>query len=320
MFNITEKGNFEHGLNVISLNPTQKAKFYSQEGWQEVRDIRRRLLEQRKQRIPPATDRKGLTSWNYMLLSALADVVQYCQIDAIQHQAFDLIRVTVESCLQQFLKSDKEGRHVLKHSNTLENQALYLEDNVNFAESQLRLYEVTGNDVFKKNAIETTEFTVRHFVKDGDIFVTAFEASTPGVSNLTSPLFDQSYRSSAMTLILLLSRLSVFKSELSPQEIFKDKYQGLAQFVLTNPLGHGEGLRALTYPQNIYRKVEVPLEWLNNGNFVEMRSHFFARFVLDYHTKDTDSYQICTSSTCEVTGKGFANFQDLFKVKEAPDA
>src|SRR5690606_15810168 len=74
-FNITEKGNFEHGLNVLSLNPELKADFYSQDGWQEVRDIRRRLLEQRKMRIPPATDRKGLSAWNYLLLSALSDVV-----------------------------------------------------------------------------------------------------------------------------------------------------------------------------------------------------------------------------------------------------
>ncbi|MCM5029056.1 hypothetical protein MMS57_28300, partial [Escherichia coli] len=71
MFNITEKGNFEHGLNVLSLNPEMKAEFYSQDGWQEVRDIRRRLLEQRKMRIPPATDRKGLSGWNYLLMSAL---------------------------------------------------------------------------------------------------------------------------------------------------------------------------------------------------------------------------------------------------------
>jgi uncharacterized protein YyaL (SSP411 family) len=320
MFNITEKGNFEHGLNVISLNIAHKQKFYSQEGWQEVRDIRRRLLEQRKLRIPPATDRKGLSSWNYLLLSALADVVQYCQIDAIKHQAFELIRLTVESCLRQFIKTDHEGRHVLKHSNTLENQALYLEDYVNFADSQLRLYEVTGNETFKKNALETADFAVKNFIKDGEIYVTARENSTPGLVNLKAPLFDQSYRSSAMTLTLLLSRLSVMKPEFSPQEIFREKYEHFAQFVLTNPLGHGEGLRALTYPDHIYRKVEVPLDWLNLEKFIEIRSHFFSRFVLDYHTRDAESYQICTTSSCEVSGKGFENFQSLFNSKESEGA
>lgn len=319
-FNITEKGNFEHGLNVLSLNPEMKAEYYSQDGWQEVRDIRRRLLEQRKMRMPPATDRKGLAAWNYMMLSALADVIQYCPIDVIQNEAFGMIKQTVEACLQEFIKPNTSGKHVIRHTNTLENQALYLEDYVNFADAQLRLYEVTGNETFKKNALESVDFILKNFVKDEEIYLTALEASTPGVENLPAPLYDQSYRSSAMTLVHLLSRASVFQAEFSPMEVFKNKYQELSQFVLTNPLGHGEGLRALTYPLNIFRKVEVPLEWLDKAEFLEIRSHFFSRFVLDYHTRKDDSYQICTTSTCEVNGKGLNNFQDLFKMKEEPNA
>jgi uncharacterized protein YyaL (SSP411 family) len=320
MFNITEKGNFDHGLNVLSLNPEMKAEYYSQEGWQEVRDIRRRLLEQRKMRMPPATDRKGISGWNYMLLSALADVVQYCPVDIIQNEAFGIIKQTVEGCLTQFIHTDASGRHVLKHTNTLDNQALYLEDYVNFCDAQLRLYEITGNEVFKNNALESIDFTLLNFVVDGKIFMTSTEKSTAGVANLTAPLFDQSYRSSAMTLVQLLSRLSVFRPELSPTEILKEKYEELAQFVLTNPLGHGEGLRALTYPLNIFRKIEVPLEWLENETFLEMRNHFFSRFVMDYHTRKDESYQICTTRECEVTGKGIEHFQALFKSKESSDA
>ena len=320
MFNITEKGNFEHGLNVLSLNPEMKAEFYSQDGWQEVRDIRRRLLDQRKMRIPPATDRKGLSGWNYLLLSALCDVVQYCPVDVIQNEAFSLIQQTVEGCLQQFIKADSSGRHILKHTNTLENQALYLEDYVNFCEAQLRLYEVSGNETFKTNALDSIDFTLKNFVKDGEIFLTSVTSPTTGVTNLTSPLFDQSYRSSSMTLVHLLSRLSVFKPELSPAEVFKEKYEGFAQYVLTNPLGHGEGLRALTYPLTIFRKIEVPFEWLKKPEFMEMRTHFFSRFVMDYHTRKDDSYQICTTNSCEVSGNGIQNFQELFKVKENPDA
>lgn len=320
MFNITEKGNFEHGLNVLSLNPEMKAQYYTQEGWQEVREIRRRLLEQRKLRMPPATDRKGLSAWNYLLLSALADVVQYCPVDAIQVQAFSIVKETVESCLQQFIKSESNGKHVLKHTNTLDGQALYLEDYVNFCDAQLRLYEITGNEVFKNNALESLDFTIQNFVKDGDVYVTSINSSTPGVENLTAPLFDQSYRSSTMTLIHLLSRCSVFNPNFSPEEIFKDKYEELSQFVLTNPLGHGEGLRALTYPLTIFRKVEVPVEWLEKPEFLEIRNHFFSRFVMDYHTRKDDSYQICTKNSCETSGKGIDHFQEIFKMKEQSDA
>lgn len=321
IFNITEKGNFEHGLNVLSLNPAMKADYYSQDGWQEIRDIRRRLLEQRKMRIPPATDRKGIAAWNYMLLTALADVVQYCPVDIIQSQAVELIQMSVEGCLKEFILNDpKTGRHVLRHSNTLNNQGLYLEDYVNFCDAQLRLYEVTGNETFKKNALESLEFTLQHFVKDGEIYATALTAATPGVANLVSPPFDQSYRSSSMTLVHLLARMSVFKPEFSPDNILKDKLAELTQFVLTNPLGHGEGLRAMTYPLQIFRKIEVPFEWLQNPEFLEIRNHFYSRFVVDYHNRKDDSYQICTKEACEVNGSGLQNFKDLFKAKDNSDA
>jgi uncharacterized protein YyaL (SSP411 family) len=315
-FNITQKGNFEHGLNVVSLNPDYKAQFYSQDGWQEVREIRRRLLDQRKQRIPPATDRKGLASWNYMLLSALCDVVQFCPIDVIQNSAFELIKLTIEPCLQQFIRADEKGRHLLRHTNTLESQALYLEDYVNFADAQLRLFEITGNDVFKTNAIETIDFCLKHFVKDETIFITAISASTPGLETLPAPHYDQSYKSAAMTFVLLLCRVSVLKPEFSPTSVFKTKFPELAQFVLTNPLGHGEGLRALTYPVDIYRKVEVPIQWLESPEFISMRTHFFSRFVIDYHNRGDDSYQICALNSCEASGKGISEFQGLFKTRE----
>ena len=316
IFNITDKGNFDHGLNVISLNAGMKQEFYTQDGWQEIREIRRRLLEQRKMRMPPATDRKGISGWNFMMISALVDVVQYCPIEIMRNEALAMIQQSIEGCMKEFLAADETGRHVLKHTNTLGKQALYLEDYAFFAEANLRLYEMTGNEIFKTNAIDTIEFSLAHMLKDQTLFATALERGTTGIENLASPIFDQSYRSPAMTMVNLLSRISVFKPELAPEAIFGEKYQDMIQHALSNPLGHGEALRAFTYPQQIYRKIEVPLKWLELPDFLEMRSHFFSRFVMDYHTRDEDSYQICTREACEVQGKGLAEFQNIFKPKD----
>jgi uncharacterized protein YyaL (SSP411 family) len=272
-------------------------------------------------RIPPATDRKGIAAWNFMLLSALCDVVQYCPIEAMRNEASGLIMQTAEGCFQQFLKADSNSkRHVLKHTNTLEQQALYLEDYVAFSECQLRLYEVTTNDSFKKNALETLDFILEHFLKDHTIYSVSTTSNTVGVENLPAPLYDQSYRSSAMTLLLLLNRASVFDQKYMPETVFGEKYGDFAQFTLTNPLGHGEALRALTYPKQIFRKVEVPKSWVDSPDFLEMRSHFFSRFVVDYHDREDESYQICTREACEATGKGVEQLKSLFQVKENPNA
>ena len=269
-------------------------------------------------RIPPATDRKGVAGWNYMILSALADVVQYCPVDVIQNQAMSLIQQTVEGCLKQFIAEDKKtGKHIIRHVNTLENQSLYLEDYVSFSDAQLRLYEITGNEIFKKNALETIDYILNQFMLNKKLHLTSFSHSTAGFDNLVAPTFDQSYRSSVMTFIYLLKRVSVLDAKFAPEEIFGDSFEEFAQFALTNPLGHGEGLRALTYPSEIIRKIEVPLAWLAEADFLEIRNHFFSRFVMTYQNQDSESYQICTRHTCEVQGKGLAQFKELFKIQEA---
>jgi hypothetical protein len=123
-----------------------------------------------------------------------------------------------------------------------------------------------------------------------------------------------------MTFIHLLSRMSVLNPEISPSHIFKDKYQELPQYVLMNPHGHGEGLRAMTYPLEIYRKVEVPRAWLAQKEFLEIRSHFFSRFVMSYHEREDNKFEICTRSSCEVTGEGLEEFKNLFNQQEEKNA
>jgi hypothetical protein len=91
----------------------------------------------------------------------------------------------------------------------------------------------------------------------------------------------------------------------------------MAQFTLANPLGHGEGLRALTYPKDIYRKIEVPHAWLELPDFLNIRNHFFSRFVLSYHNQDQVTFQICNRTSCEHQGKGIQEFKNLFKIQEA---
>lgn len=318
VFNITEKGNFEHGLNVISLDPKFKNDFYTQDGWQEIREIRRRLLDVRKLRLPPTTDRKGIASWNYMMISALCDVIQYCPIDIIQAEAFSLIQATVEGCIKEFIH-ENNGRHILKHVNTLDHNTIYLEDYVNFCDAQLRLYEITGNETFKANALEGLDFAIQNFIKDGVIYTTTLEAPTVGIDNLPSPFYDQSYHSSAMLLIHLLRRAELFDNKFNVHALFPN-YEEFAQFALLNPLGHGMGLRTLTYPAPIYRKIEVPQSWLQKPEFLEIRSHFFARFLMSYHHEENEKFQVCNTQSCEVANEGFDNFKKLFTMNKEENA
>src|SRR5690606_7569989 len=102
-FGISEEGNFEHKLNVLSLNYSQREKFYSPEKWDIIRKVRQAILIERQGRIPPATDSKGIASWNFQMISALIDVVQYSRIDAITKSASALLNKVVEGIHERFL-------------------------------------------------------------------------------------------------------------------------------------------------------------------------------------------------------------------------
>lgn len=311
-FRITEKGNFEQGLNVISLDPAFKNDFYSPEGWETVRKIRHTLLEERRLRIPPATDRKGVASWNFMLLSAICDVIQYSRVPAITQEALRLLHQVIEGVSGSFIATDSAGRHVLKHSTSTDKAPLYLEDYAQFAESQLRLYEVTSTEVFLQNCRETVNFIRREFFKDGEASLLAIAKE----EFMRAPLNDQSFRSPLATLIYTMTRLSVLHPEYHPKEFFAKNWDEYIQWALSNPIAHGEALRAYTYPLEIYRKVETPRAWVNDEEFQRLRSHFLGRFVLCYHDREDEKWQVCNRTVCEKTGDGLTSLLETFSSSE----
>lgn len=315
-FRISETGNFENGLNVISLNPALKEGIYAEENWAKVRKIRHTLLQERKQRIPPATDSKGVASWNFALVSALCDVIQYCRVGGIAQQAINLLDRVNEGVSQSFLDKDAQGRHVFRHTTTTKNAPLYFEDYVAFADSQLRMHEVMGAEVFLNNAIETVRFLKREFFFEGTPMLVA--GSQKG--EMRAPLNDQAFRSPLGTLMLTTARLSLLAPEFHPMEFWGTKWQQWVQFSLVNPLGHAEALRAYTYPLDIIRKIEVPLGWINEGEFQQLRSHFLGRFVLTYHARPTQEWQVCNRSTCEKQGHGMASLLETFAPAEEGSA
>ncbi|MEX1099072.1 MAG: DUF255 domain-containing protein, partial [Bacteriovoracaceae bacterium] len=102
-FRFEDQGNFDHGLNVVALNPDKKEEYFKPENWNVIRKIKATLLEERKNRIPPMTDNKGVASWNFMLASSLIDVIQYTKIESIRELASGLLKNVVEGIHKTFI-------------------------------------------------------------------------------------------------------------------------------------------------------------------------------------------------------------------------
>jgi hypothetical protein len=126
-FGATDRGNFE-GRNIPVRGP----------GDPERRDAwRGRLYDIRKERVWPGLDDKRLTSWNALMISALADAGAVLEredyLDAARSAA-DFVLRDLRGADGRLLRSWKDGQGKLN---------AYLEDHAFLLEALLSLYEAT---------------------------------------------------------------------------------------------------------------------------------------------------------------------------------
>lgn len=313
-FQITDEGNFEKKLNVISLDPSLKAEYYNPEGWDVVRKVRQALAEERKGRMPPATDNKGVAGWNFQLMSALIDVVQYCRIDLIRQQASSLLHQCIEASHKAFITTDGDTEKMrIKHTTTNDRNIPLFEDYVFFAEYQLRFYELSGNEIFKKNGFQTLIFIFNEFFKDGYFYTRSIHHNdSEPYKNIHTQIFDQSHRSPLGTVIYLVRKWAVVAEMSDLLTKIEPLTETLTHLSLQNPLAFGETLRSLVYPIDAYRKIEVPRSWTTDTEYLKFFPNFSVRFALTYHDRDDDTWQICTQTSCELQGKGIEEFSKVF--------
>ncbi len=318
-FQITKKGNFENGLNVISLNPQKKHDIITPDSWEIIRRIRRTLLENRKARIPPATDNKGVASWNFQIVSALVDVMQYCRIDLMRKMASDLFNKTVEGLYRNFLVNQESSGMQIRHSTTLKTSLPYLEDYTTFAEAQLRIYEVTANPLFKDNLKDTLNFIFKEFVsEEGKLFTRTCSTDDHYLyPNEEATSFDSSFKSAASTLIGVMRRARALFRDPKMGSKLKEAHEKLKNHSLRNPLNAGEALRSSVYPDQAYRVIKIPAIWLEKAEFIGFFNSLLPRFVLDYHWEKEEIWEICTTEQCELNGIGLANFIETLRPKDA---
>jgi len=307
-YQISTEGNYQNQLNVISLNSAMKEEFYQQENWNIVRKVNRAIVNERKNRIPPKTDSKGIASHNFMLLTALIDLIQYSPIDVIKNMASQLVKNSYEKIFNSFIQLKESMR--LNHSTTNLLPYPLFEDYVSFLELQVRLYEISADEIFKNNARDCHKFILQEFI-DQDRILTRAKFSNDYVHHFNDEFncFDQSFKSLAASFVLISKRLAVLFKDQEVLDLLSSIEEKMGQTILKiNPVNAGEALRALTYPIEAYRVIRVPKSFSTDEKFKSIMAYFLHRFVLDYHTEDEKTWMIENMKEVELKGMGLDEF------------
>jgi uncharacterized protein len=309
-FDIKTNGNFNN-MNTITLSPQFRSEYFTPDGWNIVRSVRQALRESRRLRMPPMTDNKGIAGWNFMMVSALIDIIQYSKIDVIREKSLRLLELTTEGLFQTFLKTNQiEDRNIILHTTTRDDLPSQFEDYVYFAEAQIRLYEISTNHVFFDNAIKSIDFILRQFFKDGLFYAQAQNEAAVAQMNIAIEPLDQGYKNAIGTFISMVKKLNLIPQYQGFYQHIQPTLERYKQFALHHPLHCGELLRGLIYPLDSYKLLKIPVSWYTNPEYSNLLKHFSARFLITYHGEQY--WQICNHSSCEHQGETLESFRALF--------
>lgn len=320
-FQIQEEGHIGHQLNVISLNPEKKDEYFNREAWDQIRKVRTLLVEERKNRMPPSTDTKGVASWNFMIISALVDVIQYCSIDVIKNRAFQIIQNNLEGVFNTFIKSRDENKVKINHVNSIDHVIPYFEDYVTFCESQVRLFELTGNQLFKENFLGTLDFISKEFIEENKVYTRPISLNDHFMHpNAEVDCYDSSFKSPLATFLFLVRKAALLLDDVDYEKQYDQLFDQVKNDALKNPVSCGETLRAMTYPDEALRVIKYPKSWVDQEEFNKFRAYFMPRFVFhaldNEEDADTGEWQVCRFKACELQGKGLPNFLETLIPKQ----
>jgi len=161
-FGATERGNFEHGANVLEARGPRPP---------DAEAIRARLYDARERRVRPGLDDKRLTSWNALAIAALADAgAALGRPDYVEAAvgAAELVLGELRDERGRLRRTWKDGRARLDG---------YLEDHAYAVEALLTLYEATFDPRWFRAARELADVMVRDFAdpEHGGFFTTAVD-------------------------------------------------------------------------------------------------------------------------------------------------
>ncbi|MBV8229034.1 MAG: thioredoxin domain-containing protein [Planctomycetaceae bacterium] len=169
---VTETGNWEH-KNILNLPKTlaQASKLLGRpedELRAELDEDRARLLAVRDRRVPPGKDTKVLTSWNGLMIAALAEGGRVLK-DA---RYLEAARRAAAFVLDRMRAGDGRLLHTYKDGQAKLNA--YLDDYADLIDGLTRLYETTGEPRWMTSTLELAGVMIAEFAdaEHGGFFYT----------------------------------------------------------------------------------------------------------------------------------------------------
>jgi len=241
-FGATERGNFEGGANVLQGRGAQPAR---------LPEIRCKLYGARDERVRPGLDDKRLTSWNALMISALAQAG-----GALERQ--DYIEAAL-ACAEFVLGElrDSEGRLLRTWKDGVGHINAYLEDHAFLLEALITLYETTFDPRWYLEAVALADTIIERFSDSerGGFFTTA-EDQEQGFAR-RQDLEDSPIPSGSSATAFGLLRLALLSGEGRFERYATGVLRLRTALAVRQPLAFGHLLQALDFSLAAVKEVAI---------------------------------------------------------------
>jgi len=232
-FNVTPQGNFE-GANILHVTRSPE-EFAGKQGLpeatvkEELARARHLLLEARSRRVRPLRDDKTLTSWNGLMISALARAGRALEDPGLTQKAeraMDFVFANLVTPQGRLLRRYRQGEARFDG---------YLCDYTSIAAACLELYETTYQPRYLQRAFDLMTVVEEKFAaENGAYYETAADAENLIVRQMTS--YDGVEPSGNSNAALAFLRLAAYRLdpvlEDKAVKIFRAFYDELMEYGL----------------------------------------------------------------------------------------
>ncbi|QEH36048.1 hypothetical protein OJF2_46060 [Aquisphaera giovannonii] len=255
VYDVTESGNWER-RNILNLPrpASQAARVLGRDEAElaaALAEDRARLLAVRDRRVPPGKDTKVLTSWNGLMIAAMAVAGRALKaprfVEAAARAAgFILDRLRGEG--GRLLHTYKDGTAKLNG---------YLDDYANLIDGLTRLYEVTGEPRWIDAAVELSGTMIAEFAdpEQGGFYYTG--RSHEALIARTKDLFDNATPSGNAMAATALLRLAALTGRDDLHDAGRRALDAVQVVIEKVPAASGQSLIALDFDLSPVRELAI---------------------------------------------------------------
>ncbi len=253
-FEVGKEALWEDGKNVLMrrYHPGDFARLMKldKDAWLlQLKEAKQKLYAAREKRVRPGLDDKSLTSWNAMMIKALAKLSVVAGEDFYLNAALKAARLIAAKLVQpdgSLLHNYKEGKATIDG---------FLEDYAHFADAALELFLVTMDKKWLTLSQGLTNYTLEHFYDNKEELFWFTSKKASDLISRKKEIFDNVIPSSNAVTGQVFFKLSLITE--------KKEYAGIVQKMVAKTVS-----QIKKYPASLYRWTQLMLEM--SGRFYEV--------------------------------------------------